>query len=137
MTHFILRDQRATHEMWRTLVQPLGWTEHRLYACLVLADGSVLPQLLEIGEMPASFSRREADSFATFFRRVLDDVDPEGRVALLLCRPGPGLPTGLDLANAACLCAAARQHRVPLEVVHLATDREITPLPMDAAPLSA
>ena len=63
---------------------------------------------------------------------VLGDVaEPGVRLAFLRSRPGGGTPTSADRAWARALYAAGRRSGTLLDVVHLAHDHDVMPLPMD------
>lgn len=128
----VLRTQRDVEEAWRHLVTPLGWPERRLWFMLIGADDRPLPVLNEVTELPDELGPDDAEPAARLWRHVLDSAAPDGRVAVLLCRPGVGGPSPTDRASAAALYAASRDAAVPMEVVHLATDEEFWPLPADA-----
>ena len=65
-------------------------------------------------------------------RGVLGDVaEPGVRLAFLRSRPGGGTPTSADRAWARALYAAGRRSGTLLDVVHLAHDHDVMPLPMD------
>ena len=66
---------------------------------------------------------------------MLDEGEPRHSFAFLRSRPGRGT-TNEDRDWAAFLYAAGRAAGVSVEVVHLATDEEITPLPLDAIGVS-
>jgi hypothetical protein len=68
--------------------------------------------------------------------RELDTEDPGGSFAFLLSRPGRGLRTD-DRTRASYLYDVGGAAGVRLEVVHLATDADLTPLPLDALGLAA
>lgn len=124
--------QRDVERMWRALMRPLGWRARALWFVLVGADDRPLPQVCEIAELP---DRIDAESHATaarLWRDLLEDLVPGGRMALLLVRPGGDGPTRADRALAEGTYAACRAAGVPLEVMHLATDEDIWPLPADA-----
>ena len=59
------------------------------------------------------------------------------RFAFLRSRPGSGGPNPDDLGWAEALYDAARLARVPIEVVHLANDRDLVPIPMDDLPAAS
>lgn len=128
----VLRSQSDVHAMWRTIINPLGWHSHRLYVVLIDADGRPLPVIHEVDEIPERIPADEADSIVGVFKQAQSETVPDGRCALLYCRPGAG---GVGLADRlACLrlYAAAQTHRLPLEVIHVATDTAIVPAPLDA-----
>lgn len=127
----VLRTQADVEQAWRTLVSPLGWDERRLWFMLVGADGVPLPIMSEVGPFPDLVDDEAASDAAWLWRTLLDEFEPDGRVALLLCRPGAGGATGDDRAMAATLYDACRARGVPTEVLHLATDVTFHPLPAD------
>lgn len=128
----VLRTQRDVEEAWRALIRPLGWPERRLWFMIIGGDDRPLPVLNEVTDLPDELGPDDADPAARLWRHVLDSAAPDGRIAVLLCRPGRGGPTLADRASAAALYTAGRDARVPLEVVHLATDEQFWPLPADA-----
>jgi len=56
---------------------------------------------------------------------------PGSRFAFLRSRPGGGRPNAEDRAWARALYEAGRRAGAALEVVHLANDHDVCPLPMD------
>lgn len=127
----VLHTQADVEHAWRMLVQPLGWSERRLWFMLVGADGVPLPLMSEVDALPADIDDDAVRDMVWLWRMLLDEFAPEGRVALLLCRPGTGAPTCDDRALASVLYDACRAGGVPTEVVHLATDVAFHPLPAD------
>lgn len=127
----ILTCQSDVEAMWRALMRPLGWRRRALWFALVGADGRPLPQLCEIDELPEVIDPDGHAAAAELWRDLLADVVPDGRVALLLVRPGGGGASAADGAIAEGTYAACRAVGVPLEVIHLATDDDIRPLPAD------
>lgn len=127
-----LLSQSDVEQMWRALMRPLGWRERALWFVLVAADDRPLPRVCEIAELPDQIDGAGHAAAAELWRGLIADVVPDGRVALLLVRPGGGGPTDIDRAIAEGTYAACRAFGVPLEVIHLATDEDIWPLPADA-----
>lgn len=128
----VLAHQADLEHTWRHLLQPLGFTERSLWLMLVDAEHRPLPMLTEVGECAA---RPDADllaSFADLAGRIVDEQVPGGSLALLLSRPGAGGPTDDDRAWAHGLVTSCRAVGVRAEVVHLATDVDVVPLPLDA-----
>ncbi|MFE6648500.1 hypothetical protein ACFVJS_18165 [Nocardioides sp. NPDC057772] len=127
----VLRTQADVEAAWRHLINPLGWPEPRLWFMLVDPDGVPFPQLCQIEGVPVEIAGDGAANLATMLH---DLVDAHGfdRVELLLCRPGGGPPNGSDRKNAAELYGACVVAGVPLDVVHLATDHDFWPIPLDA-----
>lgn len=133
----VLRTQSDIEAAWRHLIQPLGWSSRRLWLMLIGPDDRPMRQLVEVTEMPDELDPEMATQVARFLDRLREEVLPEGRLALLICRPGSGFPTVTDRAAAAALYAACRDRGVRTEVIHLATDVAIMPLPADALPADA
>lgn len=127
----VLRTQADVECAWRSLIHPLGWPERRLWFMFVGSDGVPLPMVSELRELPDAIDRASADNDVWAWRAVLDEFDPGGRVALLLCRPGAGVPTVEDRLLATTLYDACRAAGLATEVIHLATDADFYPLPAD------
>ncbi|GAB2981690.1 hypothetical protein [Nocardioides montaniterrae] len=116
--------------MWRRLIRPLGWRVHQMYLMFVDEDRHVLPHVVEVHDMPAGVSRRDARQFTRSFAHL---VGAEGlaSLAILLARPGTGGLTDLDRATCRHLYEAARHDGLQLELIHVATGTAITPAPRD------
>jgi hypothetical protein len=127
----ILKSQSDVEQMWRVLMQPLGWGARALWFALVTHDDRPLPRLCEIPALPDEIDPDGHAAAATLWGDLIADVVPGGRIALLFVRPGVGGPTEVDRALAANTYAACRACGVPLEVIHLATDEDVWPLPAD------
>lgn len=132
-----ITSQADLERLWRVLMRPLGFTETSLWAMLVDADGRPVPTLTEITELADLPDPGETFSMAAFLGDLLAEHVPGGRVALLRTRPGRGRARPEDLAWAAALHAAFAAAGVPAHVVHLATDDQVLPMPLDALPVSA
>lgn len=128
----VLRTQAEVARFWTTICQPLGWRTPELWVVLLDAEGEPFPSIHQIAELPNSPDEAAVAHLLTGCRMLLEELDPGGRVAMLLCRPGPALPTAFDRAWRGALADAARREGVELEVVHVASDAAITPLPLDA-----
>ena len=98
---------------------------------LIDTDDRALPQLTEIGDAVDVPDDAQVAQLGTFIGMLVSDVLPGGRVAFLRSRPGSDGVTDADRSFAAALYAATTAAGVPAEVVHLATDVAVTPLPMD------
>jgi len=124
----VLRSQSDVHAMWRSIISPLGWHSRRLYAVVIDDHDRPLPTLHELDELPARLGRDDATGALS----LLADDAPGHRVALLYCRPGAGQTLNRnDRTAARLLYDAARRLRLPLEVIHVATDTAIVPAPLD------
>lgn len=123
-----VRSQADLEKVWRHLMRPLGFGGGSIWMLRLEPGGRVVPHLLEIAE--AELAPEEPDAFAGLLED-LEGVDPGGSYAFLRSRPGPGGVTSDDRAWARFLYAAGRAAGVRLEVVHLATDTDVVPLPAD------
>ena len=126
-----LQSQSDVELMWRSLMTPLGWRSRTLWFVMVAPDDRPVPQVCEIADLPEEIDREGHTTAADLWRRLLTDVIPGGRIALLLTRPGGGGPSLADRAIAEGTYAACRAAGVPLEVIHLATDEDVHALPAD------
>ncbi len=127
-----IRTQADLERAWRHLLGPLGFSGSSTWMLLVGADDRLLPQLTQVEDCDRPPEPEVLDGFAEVARTLLGDLDPGGRWALLRSRPGAGGPSELDRAWAQGLLAALRARGVPTEVMHLATDVDVVPLPYDA-----
>lgn len=126
-----VRTQAELEQTWRDLMSPLGFSRESLWFLLLDESGTALPQLTEIEDAGTPPTAEEAMSMASF----LCELHPgPTRVAFLRTRPGRGGPGARDRAWAAVLYDACRAVGLPCEVVHLATDADVHPLPWDALP---
>jgi hypothetical protein len=123
-----VRTQADLERVWRDLMHPLGFADASIWMLRLEPDGRAVPRLLEITE--AELAPDEPEAFGDLLSH-LDSADPGGSYAFLRSRPGPGAVTGDDRAWATFLYAAGRAAGVRLEVVHLATDTDVVPLPLD------
>lgn len=129
--------QADLERLWRVLMRPLGFAETSLWAMLLDADDRPLPVLTEITDLAHLPDPGETRSMAAFLGDLVAEHVPGGRVALLRTRPGRGRARPEDLAWAAALHTALAGAGVPAHVLHLATDDQVLPLPLDALPVSA
>ena len=119
--------QAELEQLWRRLVKPLGFSGYSLWF-VVIEDDHVAPQVTEINEMPESPEDDDGEALAV----IIGELGTAGaRLAFLRSRPGGGRPTPGDRAWARVLYDAARRARAHLDVVHLAHDHDVLPLPMD------
>lgn len=132
-----MTDQRITtqsdlEDVWRSLMEPLGFTRTSLWIVFVHPDGRPHKTLIEV---PAPDRLVAPDPTAPelldLLREWTTEHVPNGRVAFLRTRPGRGGLDGTDRLWAAALYAAARVAGVPCEVVHAANDDRLLPVPLD------
>jgi len=119
--------QADLERMWRRLMRPLGFSGCSLW--MVVVEGHrALPQVMEFTELPDSPDPEDTEAMARFLAQL---SSPGTRFAFLRSRPGGGRASAGDRAWAAALYDAARRSGAVLEVVHLAHDHDVLPLPMD------
>jgi hypothetical protein len=123
----VLRTQADVEAMWRRLMTPLGFTRESLWMVVVEGERPV-PRILEIVELGEPPDDDEIDSYAGVLAPL---AGPDTRFALLRSRPGGGRPDATDRAWARALYDAGRRAGAQLEVVHLAHDHDVCPLPLD------
>ena len=129
-----IHTQADLHELWCGLMEPLGFSEQSIWMLRIAPDRRPLPQVVKIAEAEEVPSTADGHGFPEVLR-MLDQGEPGHSFAFLRSRPGRGV-THEDRAWAAFLHEAGRVAGVSVEVVHLATDEEITPLPLDAIGIS-
>jgi hypothetical protein len=127
----LIRTQADLEEVWRHLMQPLGFAGAGLWLLLIDADGRPLPQMTEVSEVPDRPDAETTSGLAHVLSEVLQGVEPAGRWAFLRSRPGRGGIDDTDRAWAAALYDMCREHDIPHDVVHLATDADVLPIPLD------
>jgi len=125
-----IRTQADLEQAWRRLMRPLGFGRRSLWLMLVCDDDRPLPQLTEIADLPELPTGGQRRQFTHFLEGLVGLID-DARFAFLLTRPGPGGPDEVDRAWAAMLYDVARETGTPCEVVHVATDDTVAPIPLD------
>ena len=131
MTSFepIVHTQADLHGVWCELMGPLGFSEQSIWMLRIGADRRAVPQIVKIAEADEVPTSVEDHGFPEVLR-LLNDAEPGHSFAFLRSRPGRGVSQD-DRAWAAFLYDAGRVAGVEVEVVHLATDDELVPLPLD------
>jgi len=133
MTHFPdtrLATEADLERFWRGLMGPLGFARRAIWIAFVENDGRVLRQVVEIGDLPAMPAPVEVEGFAHTMVGLREERGVD-RLAFLLVGPGRGAAARGDRAWAAALHGAAHAAGVRCEPVHLATDTDLVPLPID------
>lgn len=125
-----IRTQADLHELWCGLMEPLGFGKHSIWMMRITSDRRPVPQILEIAETEEVPGDVDGHGLPEVLR-MLDAGEPGHSFAFLRSRPGRGV-SGDDRAWATFLHDAGRVAGVRVEVVHLATDEEVVPLPLDA-----
>ena len=128
----LIRTQADLDEAWRHLIRPLGFHRRSLWLLLIGADGRPTPVITEITDLPDAPDAETIDGLAQLLAHFVSDVEPDGRWALLLSRPGSHATDGSDRGWVGALYAVCRERRIAHDVVHLATDNAVIPVPLDA-----
>lgn len=118
-----VRTQADLQRLWRTLMEPLGFSRTTLWLT-ALVDDRTTGVLVEISELPPVPDPEELVGFGDLLTHVAHG-QPNTRVAILLTRPGTGGPTPADRAWARGLLDAAQAAGVAVAPVHLATDHDV------------
>jgi hypothetical protein len=127
----LIRTQADLEDVWRHLMKPLGFDRAGLWLLLIDADDRPLPQLTEVSEIPDLPDPETTSGLAHVLTEVMHGVDPDGRWAFLRSRPGRGGVDETDRAWAAGLYEMCREAGIAHDVVHLATDADVIPIPLD------
>ncbi len=122
---------------WRQLMEPLGFSDASVWMMMIGPDDRPLPQVTEITEAEEPPPADVLTEFVAHLGALLDDLAPGGRLAFLRSRPGAGGPDVEDRAWARALLDACRTAGVCGDVVHLATDVDLVPMPYDELAASA
>jgi hypothetical protein len=125
----IIRTQADLEAAWRRLMGPGAYAGASIWLMLVLEDGRVRPALTEITRADEPPDEEGVRLFAEVLTGL--DARPGDRLAFLRSRPGGPRPTDADRAWAAALYRSARVAGIACEVVHLATEGDVRPLPRD------
>ena len=126
----LLRTQQDLQEAWTRLMGPWGFSGHSLWVMLIGPDDRPHPQLTEVTDTDEPPDQDWEDD-VTKLVDMLGGFSEVSRVAFLLSRPGSPAVTERDRGWAAGLYAAGRRAGLACEVVHLATEAGVVPLPMD------
>lgn len=132
MTDDLITSQADLEQVWRSLMEPLGFTRSSLWIIFVHPDGRPHKTLIEVPAPDAMVAPDpNAPELLDLLREWTTEQVPGGRVAFLRTRPGRGGLDHTDRLWAAALYAAARVAGVPCEVVHAANDDRLVPVPLD------
>ncbi|MEJ7832020.1 MAG: hypothetical protein WKF79_03835 [Nocardioides sp.] len=131
----VIRTQSDLERAWRTLMEPLGFSGHSVWLMFLGPDDRPLPQLTEIEDCVGVPDDEHLHGLAHVIEAVLTEVAPGGRVGFLRTRPGRDAVSADDRAWAAALHAACTIAGVRGDVVHVANDVRLAPVPLDDLPL--
>lgn len=127
----VIRSQADLEAAWRHLIRPLGFRGRSLWMLLIGPDDRPTPVITEVAELPETFDDEASDNLAVVLVDVMRDVEPDGRWALLCSRPGGGGANDADRGWAGGLYNTCRRHGIAHDVIHLATDTDLFPIPLD------
>jgi hypothetical protein len=127
----VIRTQADLEGAWRQLIRPLGFHRRSLWLLLIGGDDRPTPVITEVTDLPELFDVDAADGLAQTLLQLTPQADEDGRWALLCSRPGRGGPNAADRAWAGGLYSMCRRHDLAHDVIHLATDTEVLPIPLD------
>ena len=126
----IIRTQADLDAAWRHLIGAFAFDGRSVWMMTIEADQRPIPHVTEFSELDelpgATFLRQ----LTGLLRRVFDEVPPD-RLAFLVSRPGVDGVRPADRAWALALHQLARDLSLGCDVVHLATDLDVVPLPLD------
>ena len=129
-----IHTQADLHALWCGLMEPLGFSEQSIWMLCLGADRRPASQIVKIAEADEVPVSADGHGFPEVLRLLAQD-EPGHSYAFLRSRPGRGISRE-DRAWAAFLHDAGRIAGVEVEVVHLATDDELVPLPLDTIGIS-
>ncbi|MDX6372058.1 MAG: hypothetical protein QOD98_1046 [Nocardioidaceae bacterium] len=127
----IIRTQAELTEAWRHLIRPLGFHRRSVWLLLIDGDDRPTPVMTEVTDLPDAPEAEATDGFGHLLSDLLQQLDPAGRWALLLSRPGAHATDEMDRAWAGALYDTVRSRGIRHDTIHLATDDEIIPVPLD------
>jgi len=127
----ILRTQADLDAAWRHLIGAFTFEGRSIWLMTIEADQRPFPHLTEFSGLDELPGTRFLRQLAGVLRRVFEEIPPD-RLAFLISRPGADGVRPADRAWALALHELARDLSLGSDVVHLATDRDIVPLPLDA-----
>ena len=120
-----IRSQADLIEAWRHLIRPLGFHRRSVWLLLIDSDDRPTPVMTEVTDLPDAPDAEVTDGFGHMLGDLLQHVDPAGRWALLLSRPGARPTDEMDRAWAGALYDTVRARGIRHDTIHLATDDEI------------
>ena len=130
----LIRTQAELEECWRYLLRPLGFRSESLWLLPIGDDDRPLTRLIEIAEA-TDIGPADVPALTVLLETVRDETDLD-RIALLRSRPGAGGVSPDDRVVARALYDAAVACGLGGEVVHVATDADIHPVPLDDLPVA-
>jgi hypothetical protein len=122
-----IASQADLEQMWRRLMNPLGFSGFSLWLVIIEGDRPV-PKIMEFTELPDSPGDEDTAALTKFLALL---AAPDTRFAFLRSRPGGGRPSAGDRSWALALYEVGRRSGARIDVVHLAHDHDVLPLTAD------
>lgn len=107
---------------WRSIKGPWGFSQPQLFCQLFDAEGTLMPQIINITECAPLPDQLLLDNLLEIMTDVLADFAPGGSFAAMYARPGDGQLRDADRAWARALTAAGAEAPIEVWPVFLATD---------------
>ena len=126
----VLRTQVQLEAAWRHMVGPYRYSSRAPWLMMIASDDQPRPHVAEFTELPEFPDEALVEDLTRMLEASVDKVRP-ARLAFLVSRPGQDGARPADRAWARAALDVAAAVGVRADVVHLATDRGILPLPMD------
>lgn len=127
----LIRTQADLEQTWRTLMEPLRFGRSSLWLMHIQPDDRPVSQLTEIEDCDGPPDPRLLDNLGGLLTSLQGDAGLHGRWAFLRTRPGRGGTDDVDRAWAEALHTMAGRAGLAVDVVHLATDDTLQPIPLD------
>lgn len=126
MTHTPQVTNQADLQLrWSMLMGELGFGSPRLYMQFTSPDRSTDGVIVEVDELPDVPDAETSAGLLNASARLLAQMTPGTRVALLYARPGRGGLSAADRAWARSLTDAAVAADIPMWPVHVANDEAL------------
>jgi len=121
--------QRELRRRWAAVLEPPVFAARSMWIMWLRADGSTLPTLVPIDELPREPDARTTTGLVDLAGTVADEhTDGIGHVAFALCRSGQPTCSGNDQAWADGLQRAAGEAGLSSWSLHLAAGGAVLPL---------
>ena len=75
--------QADLEQLWRRLMEPLGFAGHTLWMLMIRDDGEVFPEVVQITDMPPAPTPADRKDFDAFVAELDAQTDSELRWAFL------------------------------------------------------
>jgi hypothetical protein len=108
--------------VWRRLIEPLGFGSRQIFAILLGSGGHVHPSIVNVTDCPAAPDGQMLVNLARSLRTVLDEVDPDGSVAMLWARPTHAGTRASDIQWVRAITAVSGVHSLGDWPIHTADD---------------